>query len=74
MAVEAVHRALAREARDAPNVGARGFTRIEDAVTQLEAAAFGFGKAGSKPGQMYDFDQVSQRTPDPGDLNSTTPN
>ena len=62
------------EARDAPNVGAKGFTRIEDAVAQLEAAGFGFGKAGSKPGQIYDFDEVSQRTPSPGDLNSTTPN
>lgn len=42
-----------------------GFRRIESAVAYLEAAGFGFGKAGSKPGQIYDFDQVRARTPDP---------
>jgi hypothetical protein len=61
-------------AADAPNVNAPGFFRIPVAVEQLEAAGFGFGKAGSKPGRMYDFDQVRQRTPNPDGLNSTTPN
>jgi hypothetical protein len=63
----------AEEASDSPNKGAGGFKHIETAVTQLEAAGFGFGKAGSKPGQMYDFDEVSQRTPNPQGLNTTTP-
>ena len=61
-------------AADAPNVGDPGFFRITTAVDQLEAAGFGFGKAGSKPGRMYDFDEVRRRTPNPAGLNSTTPN
>ena len=50
-----------------------GFQRITTAVTQLEAAGFGFGKAGSKPGQMFDFDTVRQRTPNPADVNTRSP-
>jgi hypothetical protein len=46
-----------------PTTGLPGFYRITEAVTQLEAAGFGFGKAGSAPGQIYDFDQVRTRTP-----------
>jgi hypothetical protein len=48
---------------DIPTTGLPGFYRITDAVTQLEAAGFGFGKAGSAPGQIYNFDEVRQRTP-----------
>lgn len=50
-----------------------GFRRIESAVTYLETAGFGFGKPGSKPGQMYDFDDVRKRTPDPQEVNTRTP-
>ena len=48
-----------------PSTGQGGFFKITEAVTQLEAAGFGFGKAGSKAGQFYEFDDVSKRTPDP---------
>ena len=33
--------------------GTPGFYKIMDAVAILESAGFGFGKAGSKPGQVY---------------------
>jgi hypothetical protein len=55
-----------------PSTGQPGFYRITDAVTQLEAAGFGFGKEGSKPGAFYDFDEVSRRTPDPAAVNTRT--
>jgi hypothetical protein len=61
------------EARDAPNVGAPGFTKIEGAVAQLQAAGFGFGAQGSAPGKFYDFDAVSKGTPDDPDLNTKVP-
>ena len=47
-----------------------GFYRILDAVTMLESAGFGFGKAGSKPGQMYDYATVSARTPSDPQVNT----
>ena len=53
-----------------PSTGQPGFYRITDAVTQLEAAGFGFGKPGSAAGSFYDFDEVSQRTPDPAGVNT----
>ena len=53
-----------------PTTGTPGFYRITDAVTVLESAGFGFGKAGSKPGQMYDYAQVSARTPSDPDVNT----
>jgi hypothetical protein len=46
-----------------PSTGQAGFYRITEAVTQLEAAGFGFGKEGSKAGAFYDFDDVRRRTP-----------
>ncbi|WP_354700713.1 hypothetical protein DSM112329_00999 [Paraconexibacter sp. AEG42_29] len=50
-----------------PTTNAPGFYKILDAVAVLESAGFGFGKAGSKPGQMYTYADVSARTPtDPG--------
>ncbi len=89
MAVEAVHRAFARDLRGvpgndrmfmkfddperapgAPNAGQKGFQRIEVAVTQLQAAGFGFGAEGAKPGKFYEFDTVKARTPDPSFVNS----
>jgi len=57
-----------------PDVGTgTGFGDITVAVAQLKAAGFGFGEAGSSPGQFYEFDQVSARTPDPTDVNTRTP-
>jgi hypothetical protein len=46
-----------------PSTGQPGFYQITDAVSQLEAAGFGFGKEGSAAGAFYDFDEVRQRTP-----------
>ena len=60
----------AERAPGAPNLGQRGFERIEGAVTQLQAAGFGFGKEGAKPGRFYDFESVRQVTPDPPDVNT----
>jgi len=60
-------------APDAPNKGQRGFCDIVDAVAQLRAAGFNFGAAGATPGQFYDFDAVSARTPDDPDVNQRTP-
>jgi len=53
-----------------PSTGQPGFFKITEAVTQLEAAGFGFGKEGSKAGQFYDFDEVSKRTPNPDGLHT----
>ena len=55
-----------------PSSGQPGFYQITDAVTQLEAAGFGFGKPGSKAGAFYDYDEVSRRTPDPAGVNTRT--
>ena len=54
------------EAPGLPTTGSDGVYDIRQAVTQLEAAGFGFGKEGSKAGQFYEYDEVSKRTPDPG--------
>ncbi len=56
------------ETKGLPSTGQPGFYDIRQAVTQLEAAGFGFGKPGSKPGKFYEFDAVSARTPDDPDL------
>jgi hypothetical protein len=61
------------EAPGAPNFGQYGFEHILGAVTQLQAAGFGFGAEGSKPGRFYDFDEVSKRTPTDPDLNTFSP-
>jgi hypothetical protein len=53
-----------------PTTGAPGFYKILDAVTVLESAGFGFGKAGSKPGQMYSYAEVAARTPSDPDVNT----
>lgn len=92
MAVESVHRALARQslgqlgndrvfakfdqpesAPGAPNLGQPGFEDILVAVSQLEAAGFGFGKEGAMPGAFYEFDTVSKSTPTDPDLNTFAP-
>jgi len=78
MGVEAVHRALARQ-----SLGKLGndhtfmvysFDDINEAVAQLQAAGFGFGSRGSKPGRFYDFAEVSQRTPDPAAVDARSVN
>ncbi len=53
-----------------PSTGQPGFYKITDAVSQLEAAGFGFGKQGSAAGKFYDFDEVSKRTPNPAGLHT----
>lgn len=57
---------------DLPTTNQGGFYKIEDAVTVLESAGFGFGKEGSKPGTAYEYDAVSQRTPTDQDVNTIT--
>ena len=54
----------------APNMGQRGFEHVGTAVSQLQAAGFGFGAEGATPGKYYYFDQVKQRTPNDPDLNT----
>ena len=56
-----------------PIPGLRGFEDILVAVKQLEAAGFGFGEPGAKPGRFYYFDEVKKRTPTDPDLNTFTP-
>jgi hypothetical protein len=46
---------------------------LPGAVTILEELGFGFGKPGAAPGAMYDFNEVSKRTPDPKAVNTRTP-
>ncbi len=53
-----------------PTSGQGGFFKIMEAVAVLESAGFGFGKAGSKPGQLYDYAAVSARTPTDPDVNT----
>ncbi|MEJ7876513.1 MAG: hypothetical protein WKF62_07615 [Solirubrobacterales bacterium] len=60
------------KAPGAPNKGQRGFRDITKAVDQLQAAGFGFGEKGAKPGDFYQFDNVKKRTPMPADLNQLT--
>jgi len=60
-------------ARDAPNVGTPGFEDITVAAAQLQAAGFGFGAKGSKPGRFFEFDRVRTRTPNDPDLNTFVP-
>ena len=55
-----------------PSTGQPGFYRITQAVEQLQAAGFGFGQQGATPGAFYEFDQVSQRTPDPREVHTRT--
>jgi hypothetical protein len=61
------------EAQGLPTSGSDGFYDVREAVTQLEAAGFGFGKQGSKAGQFYDYDEVSKRTPQLATVNTRQP-
>ena len=57
-----------------PTTGQPGFYKITDAVTILESAGFGFGKASSKPGAFYDYDTVAARTPTAAETGVNTVN
>jgi len=74
MGAEAVHRALALQ-----SLGMLGndrifmrveFTQIGEAVTRLQAAGFGFGEKGARPGRFFNFDNVRNRTPTDPDVNT----
>lgn len=56
-----------------PTTGEPGFTRIDQAVVQLQKAGFGFGEMGASPGKFYEYDEVSARTPEPGFVNTRAP-
>jgi len=60
------------EAQNLPNTGTPGFYRITDAIEGFRANGIGFGVQGAAPGQFYDFDEVSRRTPDPAAVNTRT--
>ena len=57
----------------APNTGQPGFDTIDVAVTQLQAAGFGFGVKGTTPGKFYEFNDIKQHTPNDPDLNTLAP-
>ncbi len=58
------------EAPGLPAFAQRGFTEIEGAVAQLQAAGFGFGQQGASPGRFYDFRRVARDTPNPSFVNT----
>ena len=93
MGVEAVHRAVARQANgkpildrafmrysqpedspDSPIKGAPGFRTAIGHVRFFESLGFGFGREGSgRPGQLYEFDEVSKRTPEDPAVTTRSP-
>jgi hypothetical protein len=58
---------------DGPGHGMAGFTTAQGAIKSFEAAGFGFGRAGAKPGAFYDFDTVRRHTPNPSFVNTREP-
>ncbi len=62
-----------RDRSDGPGAGMPGFTDIDVAVAQLQAAGFGFGEPGARPGQFYEFNEVRRRTPNPSAVNTRRP-
>jgi hypothetical protein len=56
-----------------PGHGMPGFTTASDAITQFQAAGFGFGAKGHGPGAFYDFDTVIKNTPNPAFVNTPRP-
>lgn len=77
MGVESVHRALALQSLGKPGndiaFGEYTFTKIETAVKKLQAAGFGFGEMSKAPGKFYDFNEVSKRTVNTGQVKSLKP-
>ena len=61
------------DAPGAPNKGQPGFTDIEVAVKQLQAAGFGFGEKGKGPGKFFYFEGVRKDTPHSPDANTYRP-
>lgn len=61
------------EPAEVANKGDFGFRNILTAVTLLEEAGFGFDAEGATPGKFYEYDEVSQRTPDPEAVNIRMP-
>lgn len=61
------------EAPGLPTTGQPGFYDITKAPAALQAAGFGFGAEGAKPGSFYEYDDVSKRTPKPEVVNSRKP-
>lgn len=55
-----------------PTTGAPGFFKILHAVAILEAAGFGFGKPGNRPGTRYEYADVAARTPFDPEVNTIT--
>jgi hypothetical protein len=63
----------ARPSRACPPRAPRACTPAPEHVAALESVGFGFGKAGSAPGQMYSYAEVSARTPTDPDVNTLSP-
>ncbi len=61
------------EVRGLPTTGTPGLYTAPEHVAALESVGFGFGKAGSAPGQMYSYAEVSARTPSDPDVNTLSP-
>jgi hypothetical protein len=61
------------EPASGPGQGVPGFTTASGAIKQFEAAGFGFGAKGESPGTFYDFDTVTNKTPNPSFVNTRTP-
>lgn len=61
------------EPASGPGRGMPGFTTASGAIKQFEAAGFGFGPKGESPGTFYDFDTVTNKTPNPSFVNTRTP-
>jgi hypothetical protein len=69
MGIESVHRALALQSLGKPgndqafaSGSTRYFTKIEEAVSLLQGAGFGFGAKGKGPGRFYEFDHIKKQT------------
>ena len=54
-----------KERAAGPGRGKQGFTKIFDAVEQLQAAGFGFDERNDKPGEFFKLDKVDNDTPNP---------
>lgn len=57
------------EDRRSPRFGASGARTVGGIVGILQELGFGFGEQGATPGSFYEYDEVSQRTPNPDFVN-----
>jgi hypothetical protein len=60
------------EPASGPGCGLPGFATASGAIKQFEGAGFGFGAKGDSPGTFYDFDTVTNKTPNPSFVNTRT--